>query len=75
MSAFSMQACVTSMLDEKVQASDVAMLDKYSQPSRGLSFAETQRIMRTWQFKATGTVAGAMALAEFKVERIKHGKA
>ena len=70
-----MQASVTSILDQKVEASDVVMLDSFVQPvDRGPSLAEAKRLMKTWQYAVTGKVAAAAALSELKVEHIKHGE-
>lgn len=51
-------------------------LDNYVQPvDRGLSAAEAQRMLRSWQYAATGKhSAAAAALMELKAEHIKHGK-
>jgi len=63
------------LLDQKVEASDVVMLDSFTQPvDRGPSIAEAKRIMRTWQYAVTGKVSVAAALSELKVDHIKHGE-
>ncbi len=66
------QVGVVSMLDRKLQASDVVMLDKYTQPvDRGPA---AQRLMKSWQYKVTGKLAAAAVLTELKIDHIAHGE-
>lgn len=70
------QAGSAALLDLKTEAQDVVTLDNYAQPvDRGPSAAEAQRMLRSWQYAATGKhSAAAAALMELKAEHIKHGE-